>query len=63
MTEQFCFTRLTSLPPNCKINSEIPVPEPDLEIGGGRSSRPLDIGGGGGGRGPKKNFFGPLIGI
>ena len=41
------------------------VPDPDLEMWGrgegGRSSRPLD--GGGGGRAPKKNFFGPLCGL
>ena len=44
------------------INQYIAVPDPDLEITGGRSSRPLDKGGG---QPPQKIFppFGPQFGL
>ena len=54
--------RLTTYLPCCEFSAVVPqkrvysVPDPDPEIRGGRSSRPLDKGGGWSG---KTFFFGP----
>ena len=55
--------RLTTYLPCCEFSAVVPqkrvysVPDPDPEIRGGRSSRPLDKGGGG--WSGKTFFFGP----
>ena len=60
----FGYKKLQSGAPNLG-QTALAVPDPDLEIrkggvgGGGRSSRPLDKGGGGGSPVSQKNFVGP----
>ena len=54
---QFCYLRLYFGIDTVSCHL-LPVADPDLQISGGRSSRPWDKGGGGGGL--KKKFFRPL---